>query len=168
MKRPFTGLAVALALASGSVGCCAFDPNVGYLNDASGSSGGGEGGGGSIEDDGVVRFWRDIRPIIDRPFDHPSKHGCRSCHYSTEPQHVGYDLGGLDLSTLGALRKGGATSGSKIVIAGRPDDSVLVQKLRGTYGFGAPMPRGGAKWGEDELGLLVEWIAAGAAGADDE
>jgi len=65
------------------------------------------------------------------------------------------DLGGLDLSTLGALRRGGATSGARIVVAGDPDASVIVQKLRGTYPYGARMPRLGVTWGDDEMALLV-------------
>jgi hypothetical protein len=115
-----------------------------------------------------VSFKRDLRPIIARGEYDPSQYGCKWCHYSTEPSHVGYDLGGLDLSTLGALRQGGATSGKRIVVAGDPDNSAIVQKLRGTYPYGARMPRIGVAWGDDEMALLTSWIEAGAPGADDE
>jgi hypothetical protein len=116
-----------------------------------------------------VRFGRDIRPLLDRSGKDPSGRGCKGCHYATEPMHVGYDLGGLDLSTLGGLRRGGATSGAAIVVAGDPDRSVIVQKLEGTYGFGAQMPRGGAPyWTSADIGEVRRWISEGAKGADGE
>jgi hypothetical protein len=158
-----TPAALALALCYG--GCSTFDPSFGYLASGGGATTGGEGGAGGS---GTVLFGRDLRPIIARGPDDPSHYGCKQCHYSSEPSHVGYDLGGLDLSTLGALRRGGATSGTRIVVAGDPDSSVIVQKLRGTYPFGARMPRKGAKWGDDEMALMTTWIAEGAPGADDE
>lgn len=120
-------------------------------------------------DAGAVSFARDIRPLLDRAEDDPAGPGCKKCHYSTEPMHVGYDLGGLDLATLGSLRKGGATAGAKIVIAGAPEDSVLVQKLEGTYGYGARMPRSGPPYlRSEEIKLVKAWILAGAEGQDSE
>lgn len=166
VKRLHARLGI-LALLLAAEGCGTFDPRFGYLN-TTGASGGGAGGGGSTGEEGSVDFGRDIRPIIARPKGDPSGYGCRECHYSTEPTHVGYDLGGLDLSTLGSLRKGGATSGTRIVIPGDPDNSAIVQKLRGTYPYGQRMPRTGVKWGDDEMNLLTTWIADGAEGADDE
>jgi hypothetical protein len=127
-------------------------------------------GDGGLPDDGVtVSFRRDIRPIFDRFPSDPAGPGCRACHYRTQSTHVGLDLGGLDLGTLGALREGGGTSGSKIVIPGRPEESALVQKLRGTYPFGTRMPKSGPPFlAESEIALVARWIAQGAKGADDE
>jgi hypothetical protein len=150
-------------LVAGCGACGTFDPSFGYLNAPPAASSTGAATAG-----GSVQFGRDIRPIIALGPDAPQPYGCKGCHYSTEPEHVGYDLGGLDLSTLGALRRGGATSGKRIVVPGDPDSSAIVQKLRGTYPFGARMPRAGIAWGDDDMTLITGWIAAGALGADDE
>jgi hypothetical protein len=153
---------LSVALVAGCGACGTFDPSFGYLNVSPALDTGSDGGGGPVQ------FGRDIRPIIALGPDAPRPYGCKQCHYSTEPEHIGYDLGGLDLSTLGALRRGGATSGTRIVVPGDPDSSVIVQKLRGTYPFGARMPRVGIDWDEDDMALITGWIEAGALGADDE
>jgi hypothetical protein len=83
--------------------------------------------------------------------------------------HIGIDLGGLDLTTLGSLRRGGTTSGAAIVVAGNADASAIYLKLEGTYPFGARMPKDGPPyWSEDDLGLLERWIDEGARGEDGE
>ena len=73
------------------------------------------------------------------------------------------------MTTLGQLRKGGHTSGATIVIAGEPDQSALIQKLRGTYPYGVRMPYSGPPYLTDaEIQLFADWIAQGAVGTDDE
>jgi hypothetical protein len=120
-------------------------------------------------DGGAISFARDIRPILARQPDDAAGPGCKKCHYSTESAHVGYDLGGLDLATLGALRKGGTTGGEKIVIPGDPGGSVIIQKLEGTYGYGARMPRSGPPYlRPEEIALVKSWILDGAKGGDSE
>ena len=42
-----------------------------------------------------------------------------------------------------------------------------MQKLKGTYG-GARMPKGGPYWTAEQIQLMIDWIAEGAIGADDE
>lgn len=116
-----------------------------------------------------VSFSRDIRPLIKRSATDPDAKGCFPCHDGRAPKHVGLDLGGLDLSTLGKLREGGGTSGSKIVVPGDPAASALVQKLRGTYAYGTRMPKSGPPfWTEEEIALVEQWIREGAQGGDDE
>lgn len=149
-----------LAASSSGVACTALDPTFGAL--VVGTDAG-------APPDAGVSFERDLRPLLDRVPADPSGHGCKKCHYSTEPEHVGLDLGGLDLATLGSLRKGGLTSGASVVVPGHPDESAIVQKLRGTYPFGERMPRDGPPhWTEAEIELMSAWIAAGAKGADGE
>src|SRR5262245_42722479 len=121
------------ALAVSGAACGAFEPGFGALESPVDGADAGTG----------VSFGRDIRPLMNRDEDDPSGHGCRYCHYETASMHVGYDLSGLDLSTLGSLREGGMYSGASIVIPGNPDDSAIVQKLKGTYPYGARMPRDG-------------------------
>ena len=88
---------------------------------------------------------------------------------SPEPSHVGLDLAGLDLSTLGKLRKGGGTSGKGIVVPFDSKGSAIVQKLKGTYAFGTRMPKDGpAFWRDEDIQKVVDWIDQGAEGADDE
>ncbi len=116
-----------------------------------------------------MSFERDIRPILAREAEDPAGPGCKKCHYSTQSEHIGYDLGALDLATLGSLRKGGTTGGAKIVIPGDPEGSVIIQKLEGTYGYGARMPRSGPPYlRSEEIALVKSWILAGAKGNDSE
>jgi hypothetical protein len=154
-------------------GCSALDPNIGptrtepdSLTDADAPDGDPEGGA----DPGDGFFARNIRPLMNRPGKgDPTGRGCKSCHYRTETNHSGLDLSGLDLTTLRVLRRGGGTSGTRIVVAGKPSESVLVQVLKGTYGYAARMPKNGMPyWSDDEIELVEKWIAEGAKGADDE
>lgn len=113
-----------------------------------------------------VSFARDIRPLLSRGNGPPS--GCKVCHYEGEHTPQGIDLGGLDMTTLGRLRKGGTSSGTRIVVAGDPDASIIVQKLEGTYSRGVRMPKDQKPWSTQEIALMRRWIAEGAKGRDDE
>jgi hypothetical protein len=115
-----------------------------------------------------VVFKTDIRPLMNRGNTDPTGHGCKACHYPTFWGDRGTDSTGLDLSTLGALRKGGYNS-PNIVVPGDPKGSAFVQKLRGTFPIGAHMPRDGPPfWSEAQVQLVERWIAEGANGEDDE
>ena len=108
-----------------------------------------------------VEFARDVRPILDQR--------CKLCHYSTESSHPGTDASGLDLSTLGALRRGGNDTHQNIVIPYAPEGSALVLKLRGTFTVGVRMPKNGPPYLSDEqIDLVATWIAQGAKGDDSE
>ena len=113
-----------------------------------------------------VSFARDIRPMLARSDGPPA--GCKRCHYKAESAPQGYELGGLDLTTLGTLRMGGVSSGRTIVVAGDPDSSAIVKKLEGTYARGGRMPKDLTPLSTEEIGLLRRWIAEGARGTDDE
>jgi hypothetical protein len=120
---------------------------------------------------GAVSFAHDIRPLMNRSSKDPTGKGCKSCHYHTEASHLGIDFGGLDLTTLGSLRLGGGSSGRRIVVAGKPSESVLVQVLKGQYPYANQMPKNGPYWKnepQDDLRLVEKWITEGAKGADDE
>jgi hypothetical protein len=120
-------------------------------------------------DGATVSFANDIRPIMNRLSGDPNGPGCASCHYQSAPNPIGIELGGLDMTTLGSLRKGGKTSGASIVVAGAPDQSAIIQKLRGTYPYGLRMPYNGPPYLTDaEIQIFADWIAQGAVGADDE
>lgn len=153
------------------VSCSALDPQVGserppvVARDAAPDDAGPDDGA----PDGAARpvsFARDIRPLLSRGNGPPS--GCKVCHYQGEHTPQGIDIGGLDMTTLGRLRKGGVSSGTRIIVAGDPSASVMVQKLEGTYGRGARMPKDQKPWSTQEIALVRRWIAEGAKGGDNE
>jgi len=136
--------------------CSALDPEIGAPSPP-------------IDAGAPVVFGRDIRPLMDRSSTDPTGHGCKACHYATLPFHPGTDASGLDLSTLGSLRRGGNDTHQNIVVPYSPEGSAIVQKLRGTFSIGARMPRNGPPyWSEDEIELVERWIAQGAKGDDEE
>jgi hypothetical protein len=157
-------------------GCSDLDPNIGppRTEPEDGVVDGGDPEAGD-PDSGVeppppggVSFKEQIRPLMDRPSSKTDPKGCKSCHYRTEASHTGSDLSGLDLSTLGALRKGGGSSGIRIVVPGKPAESVLIQVLKGQYAYSAQMPKNGPFWTAQEIETVAKWISEGAKGADDE
>lgn len=104
--------------------------------------------------DKEVSFALDIEPLMDRP---SAEGGC-SCHNSGSSAPSGFDM-----TSLTAMRRGGSTSGAKIIIAGDPCNSVLVQKLSPAPPTGARMPLVGPPfWTDEEQQLLKDWIAEGA------
>jgi hypothetical protein len=158
-----------------AAGCSELDPNVGpwRVQQPDESDAAVSGDAGSDGDDdvppGSVSFALDIRPMLERPKDYPTGRGCKSCHFRNQPTHNGTDLSGLDMSTLGELRKGGGSSGARIIVPGKPEESAIVQALRGQYPYSARMPKsGGAYWGDEEMRLITTWISEGAIGRDQE
>ena len=119
--------------------------------------------------DAPVDFARDIRPLMNRSATDPTGHGCIVCHYSTQSSHMCLDITGLDMATLGAMRRGGHTTGTDIIIPGKPCESALVKKLLGVYPVGVQMPKDGPPyWTQSQIQLVFDWIAEGANGADSE
>lgn len=113
-----------------------------------------------------VSFANDIRPIMDGRVVGPKP--CADCHYADRGTQEGINEAGLRLATLGALRKGGNRTGPDIVVKGQPCASPIIQKLRGTFGEGARMPKGGPYWNQEQIQLFMDWISEGAEGGDME
>jgi hypothetical protein len=155
---------MALAVGLGTValgGCEVLDPKTGPAAVACSDT--------DSDPANPVSFAMQIRPLMDRSSTDPTGHGCLTCHYSTQPTHLCTDITGLDLATLGALRQGGIITGANIIIAGKPCESALVQKLQGDYFEGLQMPKDGPPyWSPDEIQLVIDWIAEGANGGDSE
>lgn len=171
--------AVAALSASLLLACTFLQPQVGAENAACDGGCVDAGGDGAafadadaaraVDGPALVSFTRDIRPIFDRRSGDPRGPGCASCHYRSAGDPIGIQRGGLDLTTLGAARMGGATSRMTIIVAGRPDDSAIVQKLKGTYFTGKRMPFDGPPYLQDaEIQIVADWIAQGAVGAYNE
>ncbi len=166
-------------LVVGVLSCAPFDPRVGALqeggDDATAPPVDAGDGSTAISDaarpDGAasgVSFALQLRPLINRAQGDPAGGGCRDCHDSTQPRHPGFDMSGFDTSTLKAIRRGGASSGARILVAGDPSGSAMVEKLEGRQTTGARMPRGETPWAASDIALLRRWIAEGAQGGDDE
>jgi len=109
----------------------------------------------------TVDFATQIRPIMNGLPGGPRP--CADCHYGSRASHEGLDQTGLDLETLGSLRKG--ARGEEVVVPGSPCKSKIVAKLRGTADK-ARMPKGGPFWSDAQIQLVSDWIAEGAKGDD--
>lgn len=105
-----------------------------------------------------VDFKTQIRPIIEAR--------CSSCHYYGRGTEEGYREVGFDQGSLGTLRKGGSNTGANILVQGKPCSSAYVQKIRGTFASGARMPKNAPPLRREEIQLIMDWIAEGAAGND--
>lgn len=94
-----------------------------------------------------VSFARDIAPVLTE--------ACRGCHIgATRPS------GRFDMATFSLLLKGGESGPA--IMPGKPADSILVQKIKGTGG-GQRMPAGGRPPLSDEvIAKISTWIAEGA------
>jgi hypothetical protein len=158
----------AVALFGPLAACSAFSPEVGAECSTDPAACAAD-DGGATDAPATVSFENDLRPIMNRHASDPSGPGCADCHYDTAASPIGIEVGGLDMTTLGQMRKGGKTSGTSIIIPGNPSGSAVIQKLQGTYPYGKRMPYSGPPYLTDaEIQLFIDWIAQGAVGADDE
>jgi hypothetical protein len=99
----------------------------------------------------VVSFSQQIRPLTTR-----SPGGCLSCHGAALTS--GFSLGSYE-----SMRRGGQNSGTRVIVPGKPCESVIVQKLGYAPPFGARMPYNGPPYfSSTELTLVRDWIAEGA------
>lgn len=94
---------------------------------------------------GKVSFERDVFPLLEKR--------CNECHHSEEAG------GGLDLTRLSTMLRGGDDLGAAVV-PGHPDKSPLIQVLKpgGDY-F---MPKDRDPLDANEVTILKTWIAEGA------
>ncbi len=88
--------------------------------------------------------------------------GCLACHAPTAPTPLGFEISGLDLSSLDTLRSGGQNSGTDIVVPGQPCDSFLLLKVTDGVPFGARMPLDGPPLAPGQIQQIHDWIAEGA------
>ena len=99
----------------------------------------------------MVSFSLHVRPLTTK-----SPGGCLGCHGASSTS--GFSLGSYD-----AMRRGGQTSGTRIIVPGKPCESVFAQKLGLAPPFGARMPYNGPPYfTAAELTLVRDWIAEGA------
>ncbi len=113
-----------------------------------------------------VSFKNDLRPLMNGAV--AGTKGCANCHYQSQGTRQGLEQVGLNLETLGTMRKGGVNTAGNVIVPKSPCNSFVVQKLQGTAPIGAQMPKDGPYWGPREVQLMIDWIAEGAVGGDDE
>src|SRR4051812_7375393 len=77
---------------------------------------------------------------------------CVSCHSGAKPK------GGLSLETSQGFALGGDSG--RVVAAGKPDQSLLLENISGDK---PEMPKDGKPLAAAEVAAIREWIAAGAA-----
>lgn len=80
---------------------------------------------------------------------------CTSCHQGGDQA-----AGGLDLSTVAGIAKGGKSG--PLVVAGKPEDSLLIHRVLGMHGL-PQMPKGFAPLSEQVVEGLKQWIREGAS-----
>lgn len=109
--------------------------------------------------DNDVSFSRQILPVLKKE---GVPVGC-SCHQPADPNPIGLEQAGLDLSSYTSLMRGGNNTAATIVVPGQPCDSVLWQKISAGPPFGARMPFSGPPFLDDATRLTFsDWIAEGA------
>ncbi len=152
--------AAVVTFALSSAGCEELEPETGELRMACVDA--------DSDPTKAVVFATDIRPLMNG--DVQGTKGCKGCHYAsaTAAPREGFFATNLDLEKLRTIRLGGRnTPPERIIVPGKPCSSALVQKLQGTFG-NARMPRGSPYWEPAQIQLVIDWIAEGAQGGDDE
>jgi mono/diheme cytochrome c family protein len=96
---------------------------------------------------GVVSYYRDIRPIFVQ--------NCQGCHQPAKAS------GGYVMTSHAAILKKGDTEEAPIV-AGKPQESLLVAQITSRDGQPPVMPRGKEPLPELQINLIKKWIEQGA------
>ena len=101
-----------------------------------------------------LSYTADVAPIL--------KKYCSPCH-----DEESYNKSGLSLDTYELLMKGGKNGVP--IVPGKPDESILVQKVRPNPPFGDQMPVGRRKSSQtppkqltkEEVKIIADWITQG-------
>ena len=96
--------------------------------------------------DGVAFFEKNIRPLLAG--------NCYGCHSAK----LDKPMGGLLLDSRAGMLRGGK-SGVAVIVAGKPDQSLLISAVLGKSDLKMPP---GRKLADRDIELLSEWIAMGA------
>jgi hypothetical protein len=94
---------------------------------------------------GGLKFSRDIAPILVA--------NCARCHIATHRS-------GFNQTTFEGLLKGGKIGND--IVPGKPEESLLVLRIKGEEGAGARMPPGNARLAEGAIAKIEQWVKEGA------
>jgi WD40 repeat protein len=94
-----------------------------------------------------VSYYRQVRPLFQQH--------CQGCHQPAKAQ------GGYVMTEYADLLKKGDRD-QPGVIPGKPDESYVVEQLRGKDGKKPEMPKGKDPLSQHDVNLIVQWIAQGA------
>jgi hypothetical protein len=92
----------------------------------------------------AVSFQNDVKPLF-------SRYGCIGCHGGTN---------NLFVTSVTSLLRGGMNGPAVVPL--KPENSILVQKIKPNPPFGGRMPQGGPYLKDDEIQIIVNWIKEGA------
>jgi hypothetical protein len=94
----------------------------------------------------TVSFSRDVAPVLAK--------SCTGCHGDNRPKE------NFSLLTFEGLLKGG--DGGQVIVPGKPAESLLVKKIKGTASDGQRMPLMQTPLADDVIAKIVKWIEEGA------
>lgn len=95
-----------------------------------------------------VSYYREVRPILQ---EH-----CQGCHQPAKP------MGGLVMTSFEAIKKGGESQ-EPAFVAGKPDESSLVNQITSQDGQPPAMPKDKPALAASQVELIRRWISEGAA-----
>jgi len=97
-------------------------------------------------EDPPVGFARHLAQVLDQR--------CANCHANERPRAR------LNLASFRGLMRGGDSG--EVVVPGKPEESLLIQKLKGTA-EGQRMPQGGPPLADEVIEQWEAWVRQGAA-----
>ena len=95
--------------------------------------------------EGLMKFSRDIAPIIAA--------NCGRCHIANHRS-------GYNQTTFEGLLKGGKTGND--IVPGKPEESLLIARIKRDTDAGAPMPPGQAQLSQAAIDKIEQWVREGA------
>jgi mono/diheme cytochrome c family protein len=101
----------------------------------------------SKEASAEVSYYRQVRPLFQQH--------CQGCHQPAKAQ------GGFVMTDYADLLKKGDRD-QPGVVPGKPEESYVVEQIRGKDGKKPEMPKGKDPLPEHDVNLIVQWIAQGA------
>jgi len=94
----------------------------------------------------TTSFARDVAPVLAK--------SCTGCHGANRPRE------NFSLLTFEGLLKGG--DGGQVIVPGKPAESLIVKKIKGTAADGQRMPLMQPALADDAIAKIEKWIEEGA------
>jgi hypothetical protein len=133
-----------------------------------GSTAGGSAGTGAGVAGGSSAPAATFTQIYDMIFPRTTNAHCDMCHglpafdASNGNLATGMDKTSTYNALVGKTSMGSMCLGKQLVVAGQPDMSLLLQKVKPNPPCGIRMPNGGMPLSDAQIEMIRSWIAAGA------